>query len=346
MSIKPEEASNTTINQSEDIHVRYASPKLYRRVFALFLDYIIFALLWIALFLGIRAIVNMSSAYKNAESNINKTRLECGLYVSYNNETVTLGTYYKGMAGEYTNKQVYEGYVNGLNNFYKYLNDNISPEASKSAQEDFYTKIKSKNYVYSSVNYFIFDETNKTVTKNPDCQAPYSKYSEVYLDYIDNVAYGLLSQFNSNYLNSTRILSNFLLFLEVPLATFLSGVVTFYIPGLIFRRGRQTIGMLVYKMGRTNSSLLHLSFARFTARSAIYIIFIQLLSIFTFGLPLIISFSMMAFSKNRQNFVDYMLGIYDVELYNTKVYYTKEEILIEELEKKNKHVEFQAESRL
>ena len=62
------------------------------------------------------------------------------------------------------------------------------------------------------------------------------------------------------------------------------------------------------------------SFWRFTARFAIFFFGELILSLFTFGIPYIISFSIMAFSKDKQGFPDYMLRLHEVDTSKANIY--------------------------
>jgi hypothetical protein len=48
----------------------------------------------------------------------------------------------------------------------------------------------------------------------------------------------------------------------------------------------------------------------------------------------------MAFSKNKQGFPDYMLGIQEVDTSNNKIYKSLEEISLEQVTKTKKPVDF------
>ena len=88
----------------------------------------------------------------------------------------------------------------------------------------------------------------------------------------------------------------------------------------IKRRGRKTIGKAIYHIGLVDDRLLAPTYARFTARFAILLFAELILSVFSFGIPYIISFSLMAFSKRKQGFPDYMLHLYEVDTSKANIY--------------------------
>ena len=49
---------------------------------------------------------------------------------------------------------------------------------------------------------------------------------------------------------------------------------------------------------------------------------------------------MMAFSKKKQGFADYMLGLRDIDSGDHKVYFTLDEAMIEHLKSTEKHTDF------
>src|SRR5574344_2350226 len=63
------------------IEITYIRPKFHRRVLANLLDAIIFALCFVGLFLGVRAIVTSNSYYQEVDAKMNSIKLESSLYV-------------------------------------------------------------------------------------------------------------------------------------------------------------------------------------------------------------------------------------------------------------------------
>ena len=78
------------------------------------------------------------------------------------------------------------------------------------------------------------------------------------------------------------------------------------------------------------------------ARFAIFYFGELVLAPFTFGLPFIISFSLMAFSKKKQGFPDYMLKLHEVDLSKDKLYFDYAEISLESVNGSRGPVDFHA----
>jgi hypothetical protein len=101
-----------------------------------------------------------------------------------------------------------------------------------------------------------------------------------------------------------------------------------------------TLGKALYHIGLVDSRYLNVKWGRFFARFAIFYFAELLLSLVTFGIPFIISFSLMAFSKKKQGFPDYMLGIEEVDTSRNKIYKSLDEITLESLNKRKQPVDF------
>ena len=81
-----------------------------------------------------------------------------------------------------------------------------------------------------------------------------------------------------------------------------------------------TLGKALYHIGLIDDRMLSPSFGRFTARFAIFFFGELILSLFSFGIPYIVSFTMMAFSKRKQGFPDYMLHLYEIDTTKANIY--------------------------
>ena len=60
----------------------------------------------------------------------------------------------------------------------------------------------------------------------------------------------------------------------------------------------------------------------------------------SFGLPYIVSFSIMVFSKKKQGFPDYMLGLQEIDTSKSKIYNSMEEIQLDQITPHRKPVDF------
>ncbi|MCH3909751.1 MAG: RDD family protein [Bacilli bacterium] len=330
-------------NKNNGINITYYRPLFHRRILADVIDALLMLLLALLCFVGIRAIFQSTDEYQMRNTRMNTNREESGLYVKYNNKYSLLSDYYYADSSNVSASEMMVSYEKGMDTFLVYLEDSVGDEAKTTVQEDydaFRLSVKDSGGLY----YFVND--GGTIKKNSASSATYSDYSSnVYKPYYEDHAEGYFTVYAPHYVEDSHYFANIFLFVEVPVSILVASIVIFYIPPLFFKRGRQTIGKFLYKIGRVDKDTLAVSFWRYTAESAILIFAVVMLSLFTLGIPLIISFSLMAFSKKKQDFADYMLSINEIDLNFGKIYYSYDEVELESLKKENTHVDFKMEEK-
>ena len=131
-----------------------------------------------------------------------------------------------------------------------------------------------------------------------------------------------------------------LIFCEIAPSYRVSGILTYLVPPLFFRKGKKTLGKALYKIGLVDSRLLNCTYPRFFARFAIFYFGELLLSLLSFGLPYIVSFSIMVFSKKKQGFPDYMLDLQEVDTSKAKIYNSLEEAKVDQITPHKKAIDF------
>lgn len=333
----------------EPAQVVYTQPTLFRRVMANLLDLLIFVFLTVALLFAARAIVNNTPAHIAQLNKVNQTRLDSCLYVENKSGTQITIIQYLDDSGEIATefkrmdlaRQHIEGNDAEIVGFLNFCKD------PNYGNMDIYTTVSNKydefrlqeKYKLLDEPYFIKDTDNKVVV-NPNCTADNKSYYQVYKSFINDYCMGVLASAFPSYRDSLRSLSIDLFAIEIPVSYAIAGIIVYLVPTLIFRRGHKTIGKLAYKIGVVGKDCLNISAGKAIARFAIFFFAILLLSLVTFAIPMIISFTMMAFSKKKQSFQDYMLGLYEVDTSNTKIYYDLEEAAIDQLPTNKKAVEF------
>lgn len=137
-----------------------------------------------------------------------------------------------------------------------------------------------------------------------------------------------------------------LLFVELPISYMVAGLLIYLLPLFIFRRGRKTFGKAIYRIGLVDSNFLSPKIGRTIARFCIFYFGVLILSVLTFGIPFFVSFSLMAFSKKKQGFPDYMLGLLEVDTYRTKIFMSTEEIALRGVNTHSKAVDFKVREKL
>ncbi len=327
--------------KKQKMDVRYTRAKLYRRVFSRLIDLTLFALVGILLFLGTREIIRTMPFYREVEQEVMRVMVGSGIYVELDGGYQDVVTYYTNdvSLSALQKKQRYEGTVN---TFFSFAKSEAKEEDYLQAKED-YDK-QRLDFQYEGTPMFALSE-NGEVIDNPEFIAkensPYDIYSrEFYVPYIDNVLRGYLLSLFPTYYQGTRMMSNMVIFAELPIAVLLSCFLVYFLPPLIFKRGRKTIGMLAYKIGRIDSRLLNVSTKQYLIYSAIFDFGIIALSFLTLGIPLLVSVTMMAVTKRHQDFPEYMLQINEVDVSSSKIYFTLEELEIDYQKTQRKPVEF------
>jgi RDD family. len=321
------------------IHIEYVRPLFHRRIFAYLLDFFIMLMLFGLLFLGARAIGTAIPESQKRSARMNQARDDSGLYVYYDNQYSLISTYYTDHGTTTDNKTQLDDYQQRMDKFIAYIRNDVGGDKADIIQADYDAYLLGKDY--QGVAYFVKDSAGK-VTLNSACTATYGLYNKnVLVPYINDHAEGYFTIYAPHFVEDTHYFSYVLLFYEIPPCVFLASVLTFYVPGLFFRRGRQTLGRFLYKIGRVDSSYLAIGFWRYTAESAIFTLGIITLSLFTLAIPLIISFSLMAWSKKKQGFAEYMLGIQDVDLTDSKIYWNFQEIELEMARKEERPIQFE-----
>jgi hypothetical protein len=165
-------------------------------------------------------------------------------------------------------------------------------------------------------------------------------YDKAYRPFLDEHVQAYLVLAVPHYKDIISYQTNILLWANVFMVYCVTGLIVYLVPLFIFRRGRMTFGKAMYGIGLVDSNCLSPSIGRTLARFSIFYFTILILSLFTFGLPIILSFSLMAFSKNKQGFADYMLRINEVDAKRTKIYFSFQEVELEKTSPYKKPIDF------
>jgi len=332
------ENNNLDIQNNEVVNINYTQPKFWHRVMANFIDFFIFILFFLIFFISTRSIVLTTPIYKGAEQTITEVRLDSGLYVKdvadndnivdviyhINKYCQVYGSEFNGVSeegGEPTGKNGKAVYA--INKFINYCsNPDIVSHDRYLELVDYYDKMRLETKTSDGINFFIKDGDdiipNETIASNPEKRKLY--FQEVYTPIIEKRCLPFLTSNVTKYREAYRLEFNFLVFLELPVSYVLAATLVYFVPPLFFKRGRMTLGKALYRIGLIDSRILSPTLPRFTARFLIFLFGELVLSVFSFGIPYIISFSMMAFSKDKQGFPDYMLHLYEVDTSKTNIY--------------------------
>lgn len=310
--------------KEEKVEIEYYRPSFWKRIFLILFDALICFFLCFALFNGIKAIVNNFTDIKDKTEQLNNLRLESGLFINDNGKITDVVTYYENSTDlSYGTKEVFlQEHING---FFQFLLENCGENVYLEGKNYYDEYRLSNSMIFENKPYFI--KVDGEIKKNFDAAIPSKNYVEnLYNPFIDEYCQGLLTTRFPEYLSLQKDLSNVLIFVEIPISVFLGVTIVYYVIPLCLRRGRLTLGRLLFKTGLVDKNVLNVNWKIFTLRFLIMFFMEIFLSVFTLCIPLIISLSMMAFSKKKQTFHDYMLGIEEVDTSNSKIYFSLSEI--------------------
>lgn len=326
------------IKEEKDIKVEYSQPKFWHRCMANLVDFFIFVVVLLGLFIGARAAVQATDSYKNVQAKIDNIQLNSGIYRRALSDTSTtnnidiiyyIDTYLKNTpAGKEFDIEIDENpqFLNGIcvkaiKIFVNYCHENCS-EARYEDLLTYYDNARLKPTL-NGIHYFILDESNNVVpntTLTDDATKLKYYYKKVYKPFIEDRCIPFLSANVPGYHDLLMYDYKMLLLVELPISYLLAGTIVYFIPPLFFKRGRKTLGKALYHIGLLDSRILSPTVPRFLVRFLIFMFGELVLSLFTFGIPYIISFSMMAFSKKRQGFPDYMVKTIEVDTSKANIY--------------------------
>ena len=307
--------------------IEYYRPKFTRKLAASFMDAFIFSLLSLLFVVISKAIGDVTPTYKQNSSELDTIKLDSGLFLEDNDGLVRDVVSIYNLDTETNSSVVEKEVVNSINNFFTYVDNNLSHELYESMIKE-YDELRLDQkliYSYEGNTYKLFIQKDGKVVKNNEVVIPSKSYISFYKNYIDNYALGYFHSKIDRVVTLEKYFS-YVMAIEVIVGVLVGSIINYYVFPLIFRRNRYTLGRLTYKIGLVNKDVLHVSFGQFTLRFLI-IFFLEIaLSFVTFGIPIIFSFTMSLVTKKKQYFHDYLLGIEEVDLQDNQVYYSKDEV--------------------
>lgn len=307
--------------------IEYYRPKFTRKLAASFMDAFIFSLLSLLFVVISKALGDVTPIYKQNSSELDTIKLDSGLFLEDNDGLVRDVVTIYNLDTETNSSVVEKEVVNSINNFFTYVDNNLSQELYESMIKEFDELRLDQKLIYSyeGNTYKLFIQKDGKVVKNNEVVIPSKSYISFYKNYIDNYALGYFHSKIDRVVTLEKYFS-YVMAIEVIVGVLVGSIINYYVFPLIFRRNRYTLGRLTYKIGLVNKDVLHVSFGQFTLRFLI-IFFLEIaLSFVTFGIPIIFSFTMSLVTKKKQYFHDYLLGIEEVDLQDNQVYYSKDEV--------------------
>ena len=320
---------------SKTVEIKYNRPRFYNRLLANLIDAVLFILIFFGLFLGSRAIVISTPTYQANEATIQEIKLDSGIYKkdvggAIRDVITVLNTDDSKSARNKKNDA-----KAAINSFLTYCDSNCEAENAslmRKSYDDFRLE-----FIYDNTPCFTLDNGE---IKETGVAGDAYYYKNVYSVFVDEYCQAYLIKYVPQYYEMTKYMSNVLIYAEIIPSYLLSGIVVYLLPTFIFRRGRKTFGKAIYRIGLVDKRVLNCTWKRSLARFAIFYFGELVLSLFSFGLPFIVSFSIMVFSKKKQGFPDYMLGLDEVDTSKNKIYNSMIEITMDEITPHKKAIDF------
>ena len=331
---------------SKKINIEYARPLTSRRISAALIDFLIMALLAVIFYIISNSIAQVTPTYVNSNQIVDSVRRDSGLYVHSD------GIYGESSSYEYVNQYFSDNpdeYAGSI--MYHYLNNVIDGDLYPiHGHVGFAQYMGRYNIEYKEEILNLFDEyrLNATLNNAPVFDSNFNiingnSQKEVALNvlcpFIEEKLISYLS-YIPNYYESLTFITRNIIYIQIPIPIILSNLIVFYLIPLCFRRDKKSIGRLLFKIGLVDKNYLYVNFKVFTLRFLIFLFVEIILSIFTFLLPLILSFTMMLVTKNKQCLHDYILNIQEIDETLDKVYYSLDEAYLDRMNKKPQHIDF------
>ncbi len=250
-------------------------------------------------------ILNNASFYINANSDIKEIRLDSKLYIEDDENVLPYSEYIESLDEPITSKNELIDEV--LTYFYKeYLGD-----------IDIYNDLKLDKVID---NTHLFIEVNDEVLVNENSGISSAEYYNFYIDTLNNNAIGyLLSNYEFIRASRTILIS---IFINILISIIISSLIYYMIIPLLSFTNHSTIGMKIFKIGYINSDALAIKTYKYFLISLFNFFIMDLLSLFTLFIPLIISFSFFLFRKDSKSLTDYLFNVNKINIEKGKIFKT------------------------
>ena len=302
--------------QEQVTEVEYAKAKLTSRWLAAIIDFALFFVLAAILYGCTYWVTSSIPAYNSQVELRNQLQEESGIYSDGTTlisttvtEDDTLSTYEQKnylsniIDAFYLNDTFfeYDTYVEELDE--TYTSYYIAYQARKAEAVDEYG-----NNIFVSDNGILYYEGGYLS----------DVFLEFYVSEIETYCVNYLVV-NADYLSATQLVFNTSV-AELVITMAISFFLAYMVPPLIFKRGRQSLGMKITKTSLISAEALNVTTGKYWLRSLWLFLFGFVLDVIAFLIPLIVSVSMMHLSKRNQDFFDYISNTYVVDTSTQDVY--------------------------
>lgn len=320
-------------NDENVLEIEYQKASFSRRVLSALFDMVLFGVFTYLLYSYALSFLPLTfpSYIANVET-FTERKAESGLFSDFyeQNDSTLVSDYYRHEIAQAENSdkklQVTEeanSYIEQtLTNFYQM---DTFLEVTKGL--DTYIEQKIPEGEQTSY-YFVYSETGQIVPNGARSQ---DEMWEFYQSAVDE-ALGYLYQ-DSILLSSSRVITWTHIGM-ISIAIVIGGSIFYLMFPFIFKKNRQTLGKKIFKLGVINADGLRPNNKKTLVRFLLFFFLEIVLSLLTVGVPLIISFSMVAFSKTGTSLHDYLANTYVVDVSTYNIYKSIDEYQGEEKHKR------------
>jgi uncharacterized RDD family membrane protein YckC len=292
------------------MEVTYERAPYNKRVFAFLFDLAIVFILGSLIAWGFYSAMPSMPFYQAASESYDSLQLQSGLYLRSGTTISKIDVFYADTDKTESNRY----YETALTAFYQNPTFFSDAEAGSSLYRD--QKVGQKAIVDSKgETYWLVNDAGNVVVKEGVSEESLNAF---YVSALDDYAYSYLNN-NSDYVNASRTLTWSGL-LSIPIALNVTMLLVCLVVPLCFSRGKQTFGKAIFHLAVLNVHACSVSWPHYLARFLFLLLIEVDLSLVSFGIPLIVSFSMFAFSKSGQSLHDYVCNTYVVDISAQSVY--------------------------
>ena len=294
----------TNSNETNKIEVVYDKAPLSKRLLSHFFDISIWLLTTLIFFTIINMIVNNSGWYKSKQNELIQLRNESKLY----KDNVVISSYVDG-ENEFTS-------IVEKKQFLATCIDEFYSNSDYFKDDKHLTQYTDRKLKATADGIHLFLTNDEQVVEN---EVQPALLLDFYKKEVDDHALGYLLR-NSKYFNLTRF--DFIkVVVEVASSATLFYLVYYLVlPLTFFKRGRQTIGMKLSRIGLLDIHALTVKNSAFILRTLFNLLVFVYINIFSFLVPTFVSVGMMYLTKTNQSLTNYVFNDYFVDCSNQHIY--------------------------
>jgi uncharacterized RDD family membrane protein YckC len=296
------------------VEVSFIRAKFSVRLIAFAVDFLIMFVFGLIFVIAAQQILLNVPYYQKASNTLNKVELLSHLYSQSDTteDVISLADYYDPETDE-----EYGTAQSSLDEALTYFFSSPDFFTSSTEGQQIYTDIKLDS------DYFIYADESHTSIEVVDGTTNQDLF-EFYQQVIKEDALTYMMQY-PQYVEAAKVLNLSFIFIILLIPIVLSVTIFELLVPCIFHRGYKTFGKLLFKLAVVDNRGLSPKFWVYFLRFIILLLVELILSLVTFIIPLVVSFSMFVFSKKQQSFHDYMMGTYVVDASQTRVFINEKE---------------------